>query len=159
MDGIQQCCYECKEPILTVKSVILYCECPAAYCPACARMQLTRRSNPTYIQLVSCPCCSRATCEVDLDEMMLQIDEAMGSEDATLQTALSDHKLDSHNFRTGSTDESTLIYTRLIEALQSKPHEFLLGVVVNGKDNKYLRRCVLRAEMHRQSLKRFAICR
>ena len=160
MDGIQQCCYECREPILIVKSVILYCECPTAYCPACARRQLIRRSTSPYIQLITCPCCNTATCEVDLCEMMLQIDKAMEVEDTLLVQALSFHKLTSHDFRRVNADESASIYIKLIEALQSKPHELLLGIVVNGKDTMYLRRCVLRAEMYRQGkLSRFAPCR
>lgn len=117
-----------------------------------------------YVQLVSCPCCHRAMCEVDLNKMMAQIDTAAGTVAKILDTAMDFHKLGDYSDLMGNTGERALMYIKLINMLREK-HELLNDIVFNeddfvrGKSNEYLKDCVLRAEIHRQKTpNRFAPC-
>lgn len=150
MSRIPKTCYECKESIVVVKCVLLYCDCCTALCPQCAYKQLAKHTVAPYLQYISCPSCKGVLSDLDTETLMKKIEAARKREELALETAVK-------HFRLGDYEilmlcDAIQLYHNLIEKYRSIG--YLYDVVIEGASEHYLRTCVVRAEMSRVDSKR-----
>ena len=153
MRDIPTTCHECLQPIVTVKSVILYCNCLAALCIQCAYKHLAMKTSAPYAQYIACPNCKGVLSEqlqVDAQEMMSSIDAARNAEEVILEKAVRHFKMGEYsNLVRRDPHNLTWLYLGLIRRYKSSREPILFDVDVEDKSEHFLRNCVLKADLHR----------
>lgn len=138
-------CYHCRELVSSMKSILFYCDCFVTVCPGCARQQLAKSRVTPYVNLIPCPCCQMASCNLDPSTTMDRLITATETEEYLLKAAITRSKINTNGLDSLSKCKKLIDYSK---SLVNGP--LLFDLAIDDRSDDELRTYIVKAELCRR---------